>query len=45
MIKGDTVFLIGAGAHCPDGFPDGNKLIKAIVEVLPIDPHDSVLSN
>jgi hypothetical protein len=35
MIPKKTVFVLGAGAHCPYGFPDGGKLIRDMVDTLP----------
>ncbi len=35
MLKRKIVFVIGAGAHCPYGFPDGGKLTRDIVAMLP----------
>jgi hypothetical protein len=35
MITRKTVFVLGAGAHCPYGLPDGNSLTKSIVQMLP----------
>jgi len=38
MIARPTVFVLGAGAHCPYGFPDGRGLIDDIVAALPQAP-------
>ena len=35
MIAGKTLFILGAGAHCPYGMPDGNNLTLAILNALP----------
>jgi hypothetical protein len=35
MITCKTVFVLGAGAHCPYGLPDGRTLTNRIVEALP----------
>jgi hypothetical protein len=35
MIIGQTLFILGAGAHVPYGMPDGNKLTLEIIEELP----------
>ena len=35
MIKDTTVFVLGAGAHCPYGLPDGRSLTSRIVEACP----------
>lgn len=35
MIKRKTVFVLGAGAHIPYGFPDGRGLIAKIIGFLP----------
>jgi hypothetical protein len=35
MIRDTTVFVLGAGAHCPYGLPDGRSLTRRIVEVCP----------
>ena len=32
MIEEDTVFILGAGASCPYGFPDGKKLRSEIFD-------------
>jgi hypothetical protein len=40
MIKAKTVFVLGAGAHCPYGLPDGAELIRKIVQMLPSDAND-----
>lgn len=34
MITEDTVFILGAGASCPYGFPDGKELRREICEYL-----------
>ena len=34
MIRENTVFILGAGAHCSYGFPDGNELKKLIVSAI-----------
>jgi hypothetical protein len=41
MIKRKTVFVIGAGAHCPYNFPDGAALIKSIIKMLPANPNEN----
>jgi hypothetical protein len=33
MIKSDTVFILGAGASVPYGYPTGSGLIKSVMEV------------
>jgi hypothetical protein len=35
MIKDTTAFVLGAGAHCPYGLPDGRSLTRRIVELCP----------
>jgi hypothetical protein len=35
MISKPTVFILGAGAHCPYGLPDGGSLYNQIIEKLP----------
>jgi hypothetical protein len=35
VIKKKTVFILGAGAHVPYGFPDGRDLIKKIIDLMP----------
>lgn len=34
MIKENTLFVLGAGAHIPYGFPSGQKLVKVILNAL-----------
>ncbi len=41
MISQPTIFVIGAGAHRPYGFPDGNGLKNSIVEMLLAGPLDN----
>jgi hypothetical protein len=36
MINRKTIFVLGAGAHCPYGFPDGSGLMKQMIAELPI---------
>jgi hypothetical protein len=38
MIRKKTIFVLGAGAHCPYGFPDGGRLIRNMVLELPKAP-------
>jgi hypothetical protein len=40
MIEEDTVFILGAGASCPYGFPDGKELRKEICENSESDIHN-----
>ncbi len=35
MIRRKTVFVLGAGAHCPYRLPDGGELTRRIVSLLP----------
>jgi hypothetical protein len=35
MIDRKTVFVLGAGAHMPYGFPDGARLINGMLELIP----------
>jgi hypothetical protein len=35
LISKPTVFILGAGAHCPYGLPDGGSLYNQIIEILP----------
>jgi hypothetical protein len=41
MIKDTTVFVLGAGAHCPYGLPDGQSLTRMIVEACPTRTNQS----
>jgi hypothetical protein len=38
MIEEPTLFILGAGAHCPYGLPDGGTLYKEIIKALPHKP-------
>jgi hypothetical protein len=35
MITKPTLFILGAGAHCPYGMPDGGSLYNQIIKTLP----------
>lgn len=35
MIEQPTLFILGAGAHCPYGLPDGGSLYRQIIKALP----------
>jgi len=36
MIGRNTVFVLGAGAHKPYGFPIGSELVRNVIELLPV---------
>jgi hypothetical protein len=40
MIKAKTVFVLGAGAHCPYSLPDGAALVRKVIDMLPNSPKD-----
>lgn len=45
MIENSTVFILGAGASTPYGYPTGDELIKDILKGLTSDPKKSRLIN
>ncbi len=37
MIEQETVFILGAGASFPYGYPNGDELRKSIIELIDFD--------